>query len=177
MGPLSGTGARLAAACVLVSVAAVSCATPGASAPGVGGRTSVTVQQPSPTGPAGTAVRMTNGTPTPTDTAIPTTPVPAGCPSGTVAITHSSVYTNTSTVCIKAGARLRLTLLPEGCCGWTPLQVAPDGAATVRSTTDSEGNMHAIVTPAGTAPFCLSTDTTNPTAPAASWRLCVTVRR
>jgi hypothetical protein len=176
MGPLSGTGARLTAACVLLSAAAVSCASPGASAPGAGGQTVVTGPPPSPSA-AATPVRMTNGTPTPTDTAIPTTPVPAGCPSGTVAITHSAAETDTSTVCIKAGAQLRLTLIHEGIGGWTALRVAPDGAATVTSTTDPENNEHAMVTPTGTAPFCLSTDTTDPTAPAASWRLCVTVRR
>jgi hypothetical protein len=119
---------------------------------------------------------MTNGMPTPTGTAIPTTPVPAGCPSGTVAITHSAAGTETSSVCIKAGARLQLTLLPFGT-GWTPLQVAPGGAASVRSTTDAAGGVRASVTPAGAASFCLSTATTDPTATAASWRLCVTVRR
>ena len=117
------------------------------------------------------------GMPTPTGTASPTTPVPAGCPSGTVPITHSAAYTETSAVCLKAGARLQLTLLQEGTGSWTPLQVAPGGAATVTSTTDSTGNQHATVTPTGTVPFCLSTATTDPTAPAATWRLCVTVRR
>jgi hypothetical protein len=120
---------------------------------------------------------MTNGTPTPTGTASPTTPVPAGCSSGTVAITHSAAYTDTSSVCIKAGARLQLTLLPDGIAGWTPLQVAPGGAASVTSTTDAAGGVRAGVTPAGAASFCLSTATLDPTRPAASWRLCVTVRR
>jgi hypothetical protein len=112
-----------------------------------------------------------------TDTAIPTTPVPKGCLSGTVAITHRPAETETSAVCIKAGARLRLTITVEGEGGWTPLQVTPEGAATVASTTDSTSIVRAIVAPTGTAPFCLSTDTTSATAPALSWRLCVTVRR
>jgi hypothetical protein len=176
MRPLSGTGARLAAVCVLLSAAAVSCASPapGASPPGAGGQTSVTVQQPSPTSTA-SPVRMT--LPPNTYTAMPTTPVPKGCLSGTVAITHRPAETETSVVCIKAGARLRLTITVEGEGGWTALQVTPEGAATVASTTDSTGIVRAIVAPAGATPFCLSTDTTSTTAPAASWRLCVTVRR
>lgn len=120
---------------------------------------------------------MTNGPPPPDETAIPTTPVPAGCPSGTVIITHSAAETGTSAVCIKAGARLRLILVPEGTGSWTPPQLAPSGAATVTSTTDPAGNVYDTVMPTGTVPFCLSTDTTDPTAVAASWRLCVTIRR
>ena len=175
MRPLSGTGARLAAVCVLLSAAAVSCASPapGASPPGAGGQTSVTVQQPSPSAPA-SPERMTLP---PNTYTIPTTPVPKGCLSGTVAITHRPAETETSVVCIKAGARLRLTITVEGEGGWTALQVTPEGAATVASTTDSTGIVRAIVAPAGATPFCLSTDTTSTTAPAASWRLCVTVRR
>jgi hypothetical protein len=114
---------------------------------------------------------------TPTDTAIPTTLVPAGCPSGVVTITHSPAEAGTSTVCIRAGARLRLILVPEGTGSWTPPHLTPDGAATVTSTTDPTGNVYDTVTPTGTVPFCLTTDTTDPTAVAASWRLCVTIRR
>jgi hypothetical protein len=167
MGPLSGTGARLAAVCVLLSVAAVSCTSP--------------VQQPqaSPTAPA-SPVHMTNGPPG-TATAPPNTQVPAGCPSGTVAITHHPYEGNTSAVCIKAGARLRLTLTGDWS-GWTwgqpPLQVTPEGAATVASTTDPTGTVLAVVSPAGTAPFCLSTSFTNPNSavdPVEGWSLCVTV--
>ncbi len=164
MGSLSGTGARLTAVCVLMSVAAVSCASPG----------SVAGQQPSPSAPA-SPVRMT----LPPNTYIaPTTPVPKGCLSGTVAITHHAGETEPSAVCIKAGARLRLTLVREPDRGWDPLQVTPQGAATVTSTTDRTA-VHAIVAPAGTAPFCLSTDTTSPypTDAVFGWRLCVTVRR
>src|SRR5260221_7287892 len=165
MRPLSGTGARLAAVCVLLSAAAVSCA---------GGQTSVTVQQPSPTS-AASPVRMTLP---PNTYIVPTTPVPKGCLSGTVAITHHAAETETSAVCIKAGARLRLTLVREPDRGWTPLQVTPQGAPTVTSTTDPTA-VHAIVAPAGTAPFCLSNDTTRPypTNAVFRWRLCVTVRR
>ena len=130
MRPLSGTGARLAAVCVLLSAAAVSCA---------GGQTSVTVQQPSPTS-AASPVRMTLP---PNTYIVPTTPVPKGCLSGTVAITHHAAETETSAVCIKAGARLRLTLVREPDRGWTPLQVTPQGAATVTSTTDPTA-VHAI---------------------------------
>ena len=154
--------ARLAAVCVLLSVAVASC-TPG----------SVSAVPASP-GPIVTPVHMTG---TPTDTATPTTPVPVGCPSGVVTITHSPAETGTSTVCIKAGARLRLLLVAEGTSGWTLPQLAPDGAATVTSTTDPSGNVYDTVTPTGTVPFCLTTDTTDPTAVEATWRLCVTIRR
>jgi hypothetical protein len=94
-----------------------------------------------------------------------------------VAITHRQAETGTSTVCITAGARLRLTITVEGEGGWTPLRVTPESAAIVASTTDPTGIVHAIVTPTGTARFCLSTGTTSTTAPYTSWRLCVTVRR
>lgn len=170
-------GKRLAAACVLLPVAAVSCAppAPGALPAKAGGQGPVTSQLPSPSGPV-TPVLMTGGPPT--DTAIPTTPVPPGCPSGTVAITHLPAEANTSTVCIKAGARLRLTLPGQGLDGWYPLQVTPDGAATVAYTTASRVLLAATVTPTGTAPFCLSTGTRSlESQPAYSWRLCVTVRR
>jgi hypothetical protein len=164
MGSLRGTGARLTAVCVLMSVAAVSCASPG----------SVAGQQPSPTSTA-SPVRMTLP---PNTYIVPTTPVPKGCLSGTVAITHHAAETETSAVCIKAGARLRLTLVREPDRGWDPLQVTPHGAARVTSTTDRTA-VHAIVAPAGTAPFCLSMDTTSPypTDAVFGWRLCVTVRR
>src|SRR5260221_4443142 len=120
MRPLSGTGARLAAVCVLLSAAAVSCA---------GGQTSVTVQQPSPTS-AASPVRMTLP---PNAYIVPTTPVPKGCLSGTVAITHHPDETD-SAVCIKAGARLRLTLVRDPDRGWTPLPVRPQGAPTGTAT-------------------------------------------
>src|SRR5258708_1743510 len=176
MGPLSGTGARRAAVCVLLSVAGVSCASPapGASPPGAGGQTSVTVQQPRPSAPA-SPERMTLP---PNTYTIPTTPVPKGCLSGRVAIPHRSAETEPPAVCIRGGARLRLTLVRDPDRGWDPLQVTPQGAATVTSTTDPTA-VHAIVSPAGTAPFCLSTSTTSPYPADAvfGWRLCVTVRR
>jgi hypothetical protein len=180
MGPLTGMSVRLAAGWVLLSVAAASCASPGTSAPAAG-QGSV-AQQASPTGPV-TGRYMPSGMPPGTATAPPTTPVPAGCPSGTVAITHHFYEGNTSAVCIKAGARLRLTLTGDSS-GWTwgqpPLQVTPEGAATVASTTDPTGTVHAVVSPAGAVPFCLSTGFTNPKStvdPVEGWSLCVTVRR
>src|SRR5260370_30592479 len=110
MGPLSGAGARPAAVWVLLSVAAVSCASsaPGASPPGAGGQTSVTVQQPSPSVPA-SPERVTLP---PSTYIVPTTPVPKGCLSGTVAITHHPDETD-SAVCIKAGPPPPPTLLPR----------------------------------------------------------------
>src|SRR5260370_35417377 len=175
MRPLSGTGARLAAVCVLLSVAAVSCASsaPGASPPGAGGQTSVTVQQPSPSAPA-SPERMTLP---PNTYTIPTTPVPKGCLSGTVAITHHPDETD-SAVCIKAGARLRLTLVRDPDRGWTPLQGTPRGVATVTSTTVPTA-VTALVAPAGTAPFCLSTGTPrpNPTDEIFGRRLVLASRR
>lgn len=175
MDPLSARGARLAAVCVLLSVAAMSCAspTPGASRPGASVQGSVSVQQPSATATI-TPVRMT-GSPSPE----PTGPVPVlkGCPHGTVFISYSGQ--GDWTVCIRAGSRLRLTLPDDGYGSWAPLQVTPTAAATVASTTDSRGNVGATVTPAGTTPFCLATDLspTSPTAPDFPWRLCVSVQR
>ena len=80
-------------------------------------------------------------------------------------------------VCLRPGARLRLTLTVEGEGGWTPFLVVPKDAATVVAATDQDGIVHATVSPSGTASFCLSTETTSPTAPAETWLLCVTVRR
>jgi hypothetical protein len=179
---LSGAGARLAATCLLLPVV-VSCASvaPGASPPGATGPTPVpgprTLENASPTGPA-SGMRVPRREPT--EPAEPTGPVPAvnGCPSGTVAITHYPAWGD-STACVKAGSRLRLTLATGGSGTWAPVQVMPGGAATVASTTDSAGTMHAMVTPAGATAFCLSTSLTpeSPTDPVYSWRLCVTVRR
>src|SRR5260370_37265965 len=133
MGPLSRTGARLAAVCVLLSVAAASCASPapGASPPGAGGQTSVTVQQPSPSAPA-SPERMTLP---PNTYTIPTTPVPKSYLSRTVAITHHADETD-SAVCIQAGARPRLTLARDPDRRGTPLQQPPRGAPTMTSTPD-----------------------------------------
>lgn len=175
MGQLNGTGAWLAAACVLLSVAAVSCASPapGASPSGTGRQSSVSVQQPSPSVTV-TPVRMT-GSPTPE----PTGPVPVlkGCSSGTVAISYPGQ--GDWTVCIRAGARLQLTLPDNRYGSWAPLQVTPTGAAMVASMTDSKGNVRAIVTPISMAPFCLGTDLrpASPTAPDFPWHLCVSIQR
>lgn len=180
MGLLSGTAGRSVIVTVLLSVTGLSCGSPppGASAAGTGEQGSVTFQQASPTGPAGTAVYMPSGMPTSTDMAIPSTPVPAGCRAGTVVITHLPAEASTSTVCIKAGARLRLTLPGQGLDGWYPLQVTPGGAATVAYMPASTDTLAATVSPTGTAPFCLTTGTRSLESQAAySWRLCVTVRQ
>jgi len=114
-------------------------------------------------------------------TPMPTTPtqVVKGCVTGTVPITFAGYEGNNSTVCITPGARLRLTVVDDGYGSVDPLRVTPKNTATVASTTDSKtGDVHALVTPTGTAPFCLSTEL-NPTSPTAAvfiWRLCVTVR-
>jgi hypothetical protein len=119
---------------------------------------------------------MTNGTGA--DTALPTMSVPAGCSSGTVAITYLPAEATPSVVCVKAGARLRLTLLDQGLDGWYPLQVTPGGAATVAYLTAPADTLAAIVTPTGTAPFCLSAFTRSLASQAVyGWRLCVKVRR
>lgn len=176
MCPFSETSMRRAAACVL-SVVTVSCASPppGASPAGAGGQGPVTGPPPSPS-TVGPGVYVTNGTAA--DTAIPTTSVPAGCRSGTVAIVHLPAEAYTSAVCIKAGARLRLTLPGQGLDGWYPLQVTPDGAAAVVYMTAPTDTLAAVVTPTGTTPFCLSTATRSLASQAVSaWRLCVTVRR
>jgi hypothetical protein len=101
---------------------------------------------------------------------------PTGCQAGTVAITHRPSQPDTTAVCLKTGARLRLTLTAEGEGGWTPFQITPHAAATVTSSADAAGNVHATVSPAGTTAFCLSTATTSDTAPSESWQLCVTIQ-
>lgn len=197
---LSQPSVRLTAAFVL-SVAMVSCAAPppgtspagaatragagtkagtaAGTGPGTGtgtaGQGPITGPPPSPS-TVGPGVYMTD--PPAPDTALPTTSIPAGCSSGTVAITHLPAETEQSAVCVKPGARLRLTLPGQGLDGWYPLQVTPEGAAAVRYTTAPPDTLAAIVTPAGTAPFCLSTGTRSLASQAAyGWRLCVTVRR
>lgn len=178
MGPLAnGAGPRLAVASALLAAAVAACASPapGATAPGAAGRATALGPGPTPSPVApGTPV---TGTP-PTE---PTGPVPVvtGCPSGTVAITHYPGDPGLSTACVTAGSRLRLTLPSGGPQTWGPPRVTPAGAATVAATTDSAGTMRALVTPAGTAPFCLTAILTpvSPTAAVAIWRLCVTIRR
>lgn len=93
-----------------------------------------------------------------------------------MALTHGPGQPGTMAVCLKTGARLRLTLTAGGFGGWTPFQVTPHGAAAVTSGADAAGNVHATVTPAGTTAFCLSTGTTSDTSPAESWQLCVTIQ-
>ena len=165
MGPLNGMGIRLALVCVL-SAGAVGCTS---STPASG-------QLPSPSGPITPVLATGSLTPMPTAP----TPVVKGCVTGTVLITFAGYQANDSTICMRPGARLRLTIVDDGYGSVAPLQVTPENAATVASTTDSAtGNVHAIVTPARTAPFCLTAvlNPTTPTPPVLGWRLCVTVRR
>lgn len=116
------------------------------------------------------------GTPAPGPTGA--VPVVNGCASGTVPVTFSGDEGD-MTACVTAGARLRISLVNDGYGTWDPLRVTPDGAATVASTTGSQGNGTALVTPTGTAPFCLSTDLMPAvsTSPVFMYRLCVTIRR
>lgn len=162
MGPLRGTPGRLAS--VVLSVVAVSCTA------GVPPATS----QPGTPGPAVTPQRMT-GSPTPETTG----PLPAlsGCPAGTVTIAYQGQ--GDWFVCVRTGARLRLTLPDNGYGTWAPLHISPPGAAAVASMTDPKGNVRATVTPASTSPFCLGTvlAPTSPTAPDFPWHLCVAIRR
>jgi hypothetical protein len=103
--------------------------------------------------------------------------VPKGCVSGTAAITHQPAEMNTSTVCLKAGARLRLILPGQGLDGWTPLRLTPPGSATVAYLTAPKDVLSAIVSPTGMTPFCLSTGTRSLESQVAdSWQLCVTIR-
>jgi guanyl-specific ribonuclease Sa len=163
IGPLGGTGTRLAVVCVLLSAAAASCTS----------SASVTSSLPSPTTPA-SPERVT---PNPTGPPVyPTTVIPKGCRSGTVAISRLPADTQNSAVCIKEGARLRLTLDGRGLNGWVPLQVTPESAATVVYATESADILVAVVSPTGTAPFCLSTSTrSTESQPVSSWQLCVTI--
>ena len=154
--------ARLAAVCVLLSVAVVSCHA---------GSTSV---QPGTPGPTVSPIRVTGSlTPAPTGAV----PILNGCPSGVVIVNY--LGEGDWTACVRVGARLQLTLPDNGYGTWSPLRVTPVGAATVAATADSNGNVRAIVTPASTAPFCLATDLApaSPTAPDLPWQLCVTIRR
>jgi hypothetical protein len=165
---------RLAAVCVL-SVAAVSCAslTPRASAPAASDAGTVS-GLPASAGPTITPTRMTGSLPPEPSGAVP---VLNGCPAGAVTVKY--LGQGDWTVCVRAGGRLRLTLPDDGYGTWSALQVTPAGAATVASRSDSKGNVRAVVTPTGTAPFCLGTDLApaSPTAPDFPWRLCVTIRR
>jgi hypothetical protein len=166
MGPLSGTRVRVAAGCLLLSLAAASCTSSG---PAAG-------QSPQETGPiSGTPVPGIRALPTAV-AGPPTTRVPKGCQSGLVTITHYVMETVPSTVCIKMGAVLRL-MLRSSDGNWGVL-VTPTGAARVTSAT-SPTVVRFIISATGTVPFCLSvsasplypTDEVNP-----PWQLCVTVR-
>ena len=162
--PHGETGMRLTVVCVLLSAATVSCTSPA----------TVTSSLPSPTAAASPQRVTTN----PTGPQVyPTTVIPKGCRSGTVAITRLPADTQNSAVCIKEGARLRLTLDGRGLDGWVPLQVTPESAATVAYATPSADILVAIVSPTATAPFCLSTSTRSlESQPVSSWQLCVTIR-
>lgn len=107
----------------------------------------------------------------------PTTPVPKGCQSGLVAITHYVTETVPSTVCIKTGAVLRL-MLRSSDGNWGVL-ATPSGAATVTSTT-SPAVVQFTISATETIPFCLSVGA-SPLYPTDEvyppWQLCVTVRR
>ena len=94
-----------------------------------------------------------------------------------MAVTRRPADTQNSAVCLKEGARLRLTLDGRGLDGWVPLQVTPESAATVAYTTEPADVLVAVVSPTGTAPFCLSTSTRSlESQPVSSWQLCVTIR-
>jgi hypothetical protein len=169
MGSVGGTRGWLAAACGLLSLAAVSC-----SSPAPDGVTASTGLTGSPTA-AASPVHVT-GMPTGPQV-YPTTSVPNGCRSGTVAITRHPADTQNSSVCVTAGALLRLTLDGRGLDGWVPLQVTPGNAATVAYTTEATDVLLAVVSPTGKASFCLSTSTRSlASQPVSSWQLCVTVR-
>ena len=154
--------ARLAAVCALLSFAAVSC-----------DASSISARSASP-GPTVSPIRVTGSlSPAPTGAV----PILNGCPSGVVTVNY--LGEGDWTVCVRTGSRLRLTLPDDGYGTWSTLRVTPAGAAAVAATTDSKGNVRAIVTPASTIPFCLATDLApaSPTAPDFPWQLCVTIRR
>jgi hypothetical protein len=113
-----------------------------------------------------------------TATGPTTTPVPKGCPSGIVAITHYAAWTDPSKVCIRAGARLWVTLPLDGPEWSWGTGVLPQGAAVVTSVTGPKAVVD-VVTPERAAPFCLALDygSTVPTNPVSTWQLCVTIRR
>lgn len=175
------TEAGFAVTGVLLALGVVSCAGPalGTSVPGGGGPPPSAARDPGTRYPSPTtsasATRISG-----TGTAIgpATTPVPRGCPSGVVAITHYAAWTQPSKVCVTAGARLRITLVTDPGWGWAPLRVTPPGAATVVSASAPAG-VRDLVVPTGLTPFCLATDSSSslPGPPDFPWQLCVTVRR
>ena len=82
-----------------------------------------------------------------------------GCRSGTVAITRRPADTQNSTGLHQGGRPPSADLDGRGLDGWFPLQVTPEGTATVAYTRESTDIMVGIVSPTGTTPFCLSTTT------------------
>jgi hypothetical protein len=173
-----GRDTRLAVLCLLISTTAMACAAPGASTrQNADGQVSGTATEalPSPSG-ATTPVPMPPVASLPIDTGAPPGPVPTGCASGTVAITHLPAEQSTATVCLRAGARLRLYLNGSGVDGWTPLAASPGSAATIAYLSAPKDTTVALVTPTGTTPFCLSTGTRSlESQPASEWKLCVNI--
>ena len=166
MGSLSGTRVRTAVGCSLLLLAAASCTSSGSAASQSAAQESAAAIPTS--APAITAL--------PTDMGPPTTPVPKGCRSGVVSITHYVTQTVPSTVCLTTGAVLRL-MLRSSDGNWGVL-VTPKSAATVTSATGPTMVQYTVST-TGSAPFCLSVSAsplspTDPVYPA--WQLCVTVR-
>jgi hypothetical protein len=179
--PRRPPGTGFAVTGVLLALVVASCAgpPPGTSVPGGGGPPPSTAQYPSTVYPSPTtAASATRISGTGTAIGPTTTPVPRGCPSGVVAITHYAAWTQPSKVCVRAGARLRITLVTDPGWGWGPLRVTPPGAATVASTS-APPVVRDLVVPTGLTPFCLATDNGSslPDAPDFPWQLCVTVRR
>ena len=162
MEPLSG---RAAAGCSLLLLAAVSCTSSGPAATQSAAQESAAVIPTS--APAITAL--------PTGMGPPTTPVPKGCQSGVVSITHYVTQTVPSSVCLRTGAVLRLMLRSSD--GHWGVLVTPKGAATLTSATGP--TVQYTVSATGSVPFCLSVSASplSPTEPVyPAWRLCVTVR-
>jgi hypothetical protein len=145
----------------------------------------------SPSAPSTAPTSYTiTGSPTPPTTPGPITtpgdetsfwsPPPAatsaiGCQSGAVVIANVW-YAPDSYLCLHVGSTVNVTLFSYPS-GWSPLVVAPAGAAKVTALkTNSDGSQAATISVRKTGTFTVSTDSLDNLAPSDSWTLHVTVR-
>jgi hypothetical protein len=148
------------------------------------------IHDASPAAPSTAPTSYTiTGSPTPPTTPGPITtpgdetsfwsPPPAatsaiGCQSGAVAI-GNVWYAPDSYLCLHAGSTVSVTLFSYPS-GWSPLVVAPAGAAKVTALkTNPDGSQAATISVRKTGTFTVSTDSLDNLAPSASWTLHVTV--
>jgi hypothetical protein len=78
----------------------------------------------------------------------PSDVLPAGCPGGTVTVRHSTDQPSSS-VCVRVGAVLQITLTRGFADGWAPVTIKPGNAATVLRTEVRPETIGRYVTPNG----------------------------